>query len=215
MSQAVNISAETRSRRVLMGLLAICAVIFSLGLAIQRNVLLFDGAPSAFAAGVMPGAAGPLVGSFTGRPGMASAASRAFRFAAPSTIRRSIPAGRTLGGILPVGENADAATRAALAPDGGAEPAIPGLDGGAGGLGPAGSPAGSSGGTDPNTGMNPLPGADTGTQGGGGGTILTPIILVPGAVPEPATWLTMILGVMAIALRLRHRPLGRMHPTAA
>ncbi|SEN61252.1 PEP-CTERM protein-sorting domain-containing protein [Sphingomonas gellani] len=78
--------------------------------------------------------------------------------------------------------------------------------GGGGGGGPGPNTPGGGGGTTPGG-----PGGGGVTPGGPGGGGLTPPGSV-GAVPEPATWLTMILGfgvIGAVMRRARRRDLGR------
>ena len=69
---------------------------------------------------------------------------------------------------------------------------------------PGGSPGGGGGVLSPGL---PLPGGGGG-GGGGGGVIPTPVPLVPppttSGVPEPTTWLLLLLGFGALGFRLRH-----------
>lgn len=71
----------------------------------------------------------------------------------------------------------------------------------AGGPGYIGSPGGYS--SPPVSGIGP--GGGTGGGGGGGGGGETPVSPPIGAVPEPSTWATTILGFLAIAAVVRRR----------
>lgn len=207
MSHVVSLEQETRSSRLLMGGLLLCALVMSFAVAIQRDLLGFLVPQTAFAASVVPGsvrsATAGLQGAIAG-----STAAQAFRFATPSTIRRSIPAARGLtGSVLPTAQVGTDQTGIALTDPG--APGLPGMGDEGGLLAPASAggssgSSGSGGGTGSPGGLMPIVGSGFGTEGGGGGAILA-------AVPEPATWLTMIVGLFAVAWQLRRKAMAALH----
>lgn len=71
----------------------------------------------------------------------------------------------------------------------------------------SGGPGTSSGGPGTSSGG---PGSSTGGTSSGGPIITPPEPPIPSAVPEPATWLQMIVGMFAIGIALRHKARAKL-----
>jgi hypothetical protein len=193
----IDIRAEVRARRLLTSLLILFALMLSIAQAIQRRILTEGFVPSAFAASAVPSLGAGLAETTNADFDRLTST---LRFATPSTIRRSIPArGGLLSGGLPSGLAGGDPTVAGLSPAGDInQPVAFAANDPVGTASPSSASGRGAGSGNPSS-SNPLGSANPAALGGGGGAILPSAAIVP----EPATWLMMVMGVFGLGVLLR------------
>ncbi|MEN2785576.1 PEPxxWA-CTERM sorting domain-containing protein [Sphingomonas qilianensis] len=217
MDPSISLKNQYRAAAGVDGLLLVLLAVASFAISEQRDMLGW--APGAFAASPIPPSAMAAVLSPApelGRGGFGGVGGPDFRrgagpvggsaFAGPGAVD---PVTDGVGDVLPgaVSGLDDAIPGAGgLLPDGVASPGGGGTGGGGGGGGPGGGGAGGGGG---GTGGG---GGGTGGGGGGGGGGGAPPV---SAVPEPSSWLLMVLSFGAVGVALRRRRARGLAPIAA